>query len=68
MNSSNDNHSNKYFQMPRVRNMESFVGTGGKTGDIWQERGKQGLKMVLLGNMKGQNNKGGHKGAAGSCK
>lgn len=48
--------------------MENIVGTEGKTGDIWQERGKEGLKIIFLSNMTGQNSNGGHKGAAGSCK
>lgn len=27
--------------------MESCVGTGGKTGDTWQERGKGGPEIML---------------------
>lgn len=64
-NSSSDDQSNKYFQLSRVRNMESFVGRGGKTGDSSLEREKERHEIRLLSNVEGQKSNVGHKGAAG---
>jgi len=43
-----EDQNNKYFQLSRVRNLEGFVGKGGKTGEHLEGKGERKARIILL--------------------